>query len=88
MGCKDKTSQWHLNGFPDGSKCPCVQDISSVTLCEENIMFWKVSGIGSEVIGLFWNLSVLEYSTGLFILGLFLSLLVHLLSSPLGHSCV
>ena len=20
MGCKDKTSSWHLNGFPDGSK--------------------------------------------------------------------
>ena len=31
--------------------CLCVQDIS-VTLCEENIMFWEVSGIGSKVIGL------------------------------------
>ena len=62
--------------------------ISSVTLCEENIMFWEVSGIGSEVIGLLWNLSILEHSTGLFFLGLFLSLIVLLFSSPLGHSCV
>ena len=52
--------------------CSCVQDIS-VTLCEENITFWEVSGIGSEVIGLLWNLSFLEYYTGLFFLGLFLS---------------
>ena len=27
----------------------CVQGISA-TLCEENIMFWEVSGIGTEVI--------------------------------------
>ena len=34
--------------------CSCVQGIS-VTLCEESIMFWKVSGIGSEAIGPLWN---------------------------------
>ena len=51
-------------------------------------MFWEVSGIGSEVIGLFWNLLFLEYSTALFVLGLFISLLVLLFSSPLDHSCV
>ena len=67
-------------------ECSCVQDIL-VTLCEENIMFWEVSGIGSEVIGLLWNLSFLEYSTGLFFLGLLLSFIVRLFSSPLGHSC-
>ena len=39
-------------------------------------MFWEVSGIGTEVIGLLWNLPFLEYSTGLFFLGLFLSLIV------------
>ena len=27
----------------------CVQGISA-NLCEENIMFWEVSGIGTEVI--------------------------------------
>ena len=26
-----------------------------MTWGEENIMFWEVSGIGSEVIGLLWN---------------------------------
>ena len=29
--------------------CSCVQGISA-TLCEENIMFWEVSGIGTNVI--------------------------------------
>ena len=55
--------------------CSCVQDIS-VTLCEENIMFWEVSGIGTEAIGPLWNLPFLEYSTGSFFLGLFLSFIV------------
>ena len=39
-------------------------------------MFWEVFGIGTEVIGLLWNLQFLEYFTGLFFLGLFLSLIV------------
>ena len=56
----------------DQGGCSCVQDIL-VTLCEENIMFWEVSGIGTEVIGLLWNLPFLEYSTGLLFLRLFLS---------------
>ena len=56
-----------------------------MTLCEENIMFWEVSGIGSEVIALLWNLSFLEYSTGLLFLGLFLSFIALLFSSPLGR---
>ena len=56
-------------------------------LCEENIMFWEVSGIDSEVIGLFWNMSFFEYSTGLFFLGLFISFVVLLFSYPLNHSC-
>ena len=47
-----------------------------MTLCEENIMFWEVSGVGTEVIGQLWNLPCLEYSTGLFFLGLFLSFIV------------
>ena len=47
-----------------------------MTSCEENIMFWEVSGIGTEVIGLLWNLPFLEYSTGLFFLGLFLPFVV------------
>ena len=47
-----------------------------MTLCEENITFWEVSGIGAEVIGLLWNLPFLEYSAGLFFLGLFLSFIV------------
>ena len=59
----------------DQGGCSCVQDIL-VTLCEENIMFWEVSGIGTEVIGLLWNLPFLEYSTGLFFLRLFLSFIV------------
>ena len=46
-------------------------------------MFWKISGVGSEVIGLLWNMPFLIYSTGLFFLGLFLSFIVLLLSSPL-----
>ena len=48
-------------------------------------MFWEVYGIGTEVIGLLWNLPFLEYSTGLFFLGLFLSFIVpfgSLLLSP------
>ena len=57
-------------------------------MSEENIMFWEVSVIGSEIIGLLWNLSFLEYSTGSFFLGLFLSFIVLLFSSPLGHSCL
>ena len=59
----------------DQGGCSCVQDIL-VTLCEENIMFWEVSGIGTEVIGLLWNLPFLEYSTGLLFLRLFLSFIV------------
>ena len=47
-----------------------------MTLCEKNIMFWEVSGIGTEVIGLLRNLPFLEYSTGLLFLGLFLSFIV------------
>ena len=39
-------------------------------------MFWKVSGIGTEVIGLLWNFPFLEYSTGLFFLGVFISFVV------------
>ena len=43
-----------------------------MNLCEENKMFWEFPGIGSKVIGLFlWNLSFLEYTTGLFFLGYF-----------------
>ena len=42
-------------------RCSCVQNIS-VTSCEENIMFWEVSGIGTKVIGLLWNLPFLGYS--------------------------
>ena len=34
----------------DQGGCSWVQD-TSVTLCEENKMFWEVSGIGTEVIG-------------------------------------
>ena len=59
----------------DQGGCSCVQDIL-VALCEENIMFWEVSGIGTEVIGLLWNLPFLEYSTGLLFLRLFLSFIV------------
>ena len=33
----------------DQGGCSCVQGISA-TLCEENIMFWEVSGIGTEII--------------------------------------
>ena len=47
-----------------------------MTSCKENIMFWEFSGIGAEVIGLLWNLPFLEYSTGLFFLGLFLPFIV------------
>ena len=61
--------------------CSCVQDIS-VTLWEENIMFWEVSGIGSEIIGLLWNLSFLEYSNGMFFLGLFISFIFTSLFFP------
>ena len=59
----------------DQGGCFCVQEIS-VTLCEENIMFWEVSGIGTEVVGLLWSLPFLEYSNGLVFLGLFLSFIV------------
>ena len=42
----------------DQGRCSCVQDIS-VTLCDEIIiMFWEVSGIGTEVIGLLWNFTI------------------------------
>ena len=64
----------------------CVQNIS-VTLCEENIMFWEVSGIGTEVIGLLWNLPFLEYFTGLLFLGLFLSFIVPSWSLLFSVSC-
>ena len=39
-------------------------------------MLWEVSGIDTEVIGLLWNLPFLEYSTGLFFPGSFLSFIV------------
>ena len=58
-----------------------------MTLCEENIMFWEVSGIGTEVIGLLWNLPFLEYSTGLLFLGLFLSFIVPSGSLLFSVSC-
>ena len=61
----------------------CVQDIS-VTLCEENIMFWEVSGIGTEVIGFLscgichvWNTPPGYSFSGYFFLSLY----------PLGHPC-
>ena len=57
-----------------GTDCSCVQDIS-VTLCEENIMFWEVSGIGTEVIELLRNLPFLEYPTLFFILSRVISFL-------------
>ena len=50
---------WRVTSATDVSNqggCSCVQDIS-VILCEENIMFWEVSGIGSKFIGPLWNLS-------------------------------
>ena len=56
-------------------------------MCDENIMFWEVSGIGTEVIGLLWNLPFLEYFTGLFFLGLFLSLIVPSGSLLFSVSC-
>ena len=59
----------------DQGGCSCVQGISA-TLCEKNKMFREVSGNGTEVIGLLWNLPFLEYSTGLLFLGLFVSLIV------------
>ena len=45
--------------MPDQGGCSCVQGISA-TLCEENIMFWEVSGIGTKVnfLGLFLSLTV------------------------------
>ena len=70
----------------DQGGCSCVQDIS-VIFCEENIMFWEFSRIGTEVIGLLWNLPFLEYSTGLFFLGLFLSFIVPSWSLLLSVSC-
>ena len=71
----------------DQGGCSCVQEIS-VTSCEENIMFWEVSGIGTEVIGLLWNLPFLEYSTGLFFLGIFLSVIVPFESLLFFCSCL
>ena len=56
-------------------------------LCEENIMFWEVSGTGTEVIGLLWNLPFLEYSARLFFLGLFISFIVPSWSLLLSVSC-
>ena len=38
-------------------------------------MFWEGSGIDSEVIGFLWNMSFLEYSTGLFFSGYLFPLL-------------
>ena len=66
----------------DQGGCSCVQGISA-TLCEENMMFWEVSGIRTEVIGLLWNLPFLEYS-----IGLFLSLIVPSGSLLLSASCL
>ena len=61
----------------------CVQDIS-VTLFEENIMFWEVSGIGTEVIVFLscgichvWNTPPGYSFSGCFFPSLY----------PLGHSC-
>ena len=71
----------------DQAGCSCVQDIS-VTLCEGNIMFWEVFGIGTEVIGLLWNLPFLKYSTGLLFLGLFISFIVLPWSLLLSVSCL
>ena len=71
----------------DQGGCSCVQDIS-LTLCEENIMFWEVSGIGTEVIGHLWNLPFLEYSTGLLFLVLFISFIVPPWSLLLSVSCL
>ena len=58
-----------------------------MTLCEENVIFWEVSGIGTEVIGLLWNLPFLKYSTGLFFLGLFLPFIVPSWSLSISASC-
>ena len=66
----------------DQGGCLCVQDIS-VTLCEENIMFWEVSGIGTEVIGLLWNLPFWNTPPGYSFSGYFFPSLY-----PLGHSCL
>ena len=45
-------------------------------------MLWEVSGIGSEVIGPLWNLSIWEYTTGSFFLGLFISFILLYLFFP------
>ena len=50
-------------------------------------MFWEVSGIGTEVIGLLWNLPFLEYSTELFFLRLFISFVVPSWSFLFSVSC-
>ena len=50
-------------------------------------MFWEVSGVGTEVIGLLWNLPFLEYSTGSFLLGLFISFIVPSWSLLFSVSC-
>ena len=56
--------------------CSCIQDIS-VTLREKNMMFWEVSGIGSEAIGPLWNF-----------LGIFVSIILLSLFSLLGVTLV
>ena len=58
-----------------------------VTLCEKNTMFWEVSGMGKEATGLLWNLPFLEYSTGLFFLGLFFSFIIPSWSLLFSVSC-
>ena len=45
------------------------------------MMFWEASGIGSEVIGSLWNLSVLECTTGSFVLYSFPGFVSFLLST-------
>ena len=50
-------------------------------------MFWEVSGIGTEVIGLLRNLPCLECPTGLFFLGIFLSFIVPSWSPLFYVSC-
>ena len=59
-----------------------------MTLCEENIMFSEVPGIGTEFIGLLWNLPFLEYSNGLLFLGLFICFIVPPWSLLLSVSCL
>ena len=42
IGCKDKTSSWHLNRFPDRS------NIGSTTVYFQHAHFYTNSGCGKE----------------------------------------